>query len=120
MRINLFVYYGAVITQEEIYKNMAKYGETDMYSFIMSRGLTYRQIGKDNNYQIIAGKELFWDYKDGFFMFTIDEEGEIHIESKDGSQREVLKAQEKEVQTKLIQIGAMSQPKYYVSTNYEV
>jgi hypothetical protein len=98
---------------------MAKYGETDMYAFIMSRGLMYRKIGNQNNYQIVAGQELLWE-GNGYFMFTIDDEGEIHLETRDGSQTEVLKAQEKDIQQKLFSIGAMGQPKYYVITNYEV
>ena len=74
-RVNILVYYGAIIDKED-YENISeKLGMNNFYASIMKHHLNFKDVGKiGESWKYVVGKEIYWDYEDHIFSFDIKDD----------------------------------------------
>ena len=79
-RVNILVYYGAIIDKED-YENISeKLGMNNFYASIMKHHLNFKDVGKiGESWKYVVGKEIYWDYEDHIFSFDVKDKSQLSL-----------------------------------------
>jgi hypothetical protein len=108
-----------MVKMDEVTSFMTPFGFTNIYDFIMSKDLNFKNIGNVNHSRnIIVGEELLADHEFNFFQINIDDG--FNVESKINDMGLALNnLQKNNVRKQLVQVGIHSKPQYYIFISYE-
>ena len=116
--INVFVYYGIIISEGELKTIMKRQGMNDVYAFVYSNKLQYKKMGnasKGNQY--VIGKEIYSCY--GFNYMNLQDGVKLTDKNNLPFTVKLSMEEEFEVKEKLYKPGFFNIADYYLVFNYD-
>ena len=113
-RVNILVYYGAIIDKED-YENISeKLGMNNFYASIMKHHLNFKDVGKiGESWKYVVGKEIYWDYEDHIFSFDV-KDNKIIINDKEMEDINTI-----DIRERLLELNISSEPKLYIFNSWK-
>jgi hypothetical protein len=118
--INVFVYFGIVVSEGELHVAMKRLGEHDVYAFIYSHGLEYKRIGNsEKSNRFIVGKEIRAEYSFSYMKLDVSDGLSLCDNNNTPFDIRLSDNEELEVKQKLYQTGFLGLSNYYLAFNYD-
>ena len=118
--INLFVYYGIIVSDGELQTIMKRHESKDMYLFIYGHKLEYKCLGNSKRgSRYVIGKEIYAKYAFDYMNLSTSEGLKFCDENDVPFETKLSAEQEFKVKQKLHALGFFNIANYHLVFNFD-